>query len=77
MFIALIALFGSCQSGTDVTQILSNQDTKKAIMNSIADDSNLSVEMMETMMNGKMMMHKNMGGNMDMKGMNNMDVINH
>ena len=56
LFIALIALFASCQSGTDVTKILSNQNTKKAIMDTIANDSNLSVEMMETMMNGKMMM---------------------
>jgi len=55
LFIALIALFASCQSGTNVTQILSNQGTKKAIMDSIANDSNLSVEMMETMMNGKIM----------------------
>ena len=55
LFIALIALFASCQSGTNVTQILSNQDTKKAIMDSIANDSTLSVEMMETIMNGKMM----------------------
>ena len=65
LFIALIALFASCQSGTDATKILSNQDTKKAIMNSIANDSNLSVEMMETMMNGKMMM-QNQGTMMKM-----------
>ena len=56
LFIALIALFASCQPSTDVTKILSNQDTKKAIMDTIANDSNLSAEMMETMMNGKMMM---------------------
>jgi len=56
LFIALIALFASCQPSTDVTKILSNQDTKKAIMDIIANDSNLSVEMMEAMMNGKMMM---------------------
>jgi len=65
LFIALLALFASCQSGTDATKILSNQDTKKAIMNSIANDSNLSVEMMETMMNGKMMM-QNQGTMMKM-----------
>src|SRR5665647_816798 len=42
-----------------VPKILSNQDTKKAIMDTIANDSNLSVEMMEAMMNNensKMMM---------------------
>ncbi len=59
--IALITLFSSCQSGTDVKQILSNQDTRKDIMNSIAADHNMSVEMMAAMMNnehGKMMMHE-------------------
>ena len=59
LFIALIALFVSCQSGTDVNKILSNPETKKAIIDKIANDSNLSKEMMETMMNnenGKMMM---------------------
>src|SRR5665647_1514874 len=57
--IALVAIFASCQSSTDVNKILSNQDTKKAIIDKIANDSNLSTEMMETMMNsnnGKMMM---------------------
>jgi hypothetical protein len=62
LFIALVALFASCQSGTDITKILANQETKKAIMDTIANDSNLSGEMMETMMNsekGKMMMMEN------------------
>ena len=57
---ALITLFSSCQSGTDVKQILSNQDTRKDIMNSIAADHSMSVEMMAAMMNGehgKMIMH--------------------
>jgi len=59
LFIALVALFASCQSKTDVPKILADQDTKKAIMETIANDSNLSKEMMETMMNSensKMMM---------------------
>lgn len=62
LFIALVALFASCQSGTDVNKILSNQETKKAIIDKIANDSNLSKEMMETMMNSencKMMMKGN------------------
>ena len=62
LFIALIALFASCQTGTDINKILSNQETKKAIMDTIANDNNLSVEMMETMMNfdnSKMMMMRN------------------
>src|SRR5665648_924228 len=108
LFIALIALFASCQPSTDVTKILSNQDTKKAIMDTIANDSNLSVEMMEnnpammqSMMNGMMetfkgdtammssmssfmlknpqmmnMIHKNMGADFGMKGMNHMEGMN-
>jgi len=62
LYIAIIALFASCQTGTDVNKILSNQDTKMAIMDTIANDRNLSVEMMETMMNfdnSKMMLMRN------------------
>ena len=62
LFIAFVAVFASCQSSTDVKQIFSNQDTKKAIMDTIANDSNLSIEMMEAMMNNensKMMMMEN------------------
>ena len=62
LLIALIALFASCQSNTNVNKILANQDTKKAIMDTIANDSNLSVDMMEVMMNNensKMMMMGN------------------
>lgn len=62
LIIALVALFASCQTGTDVNKILSNQDTKKAIIDTIANDSNLSIEMMEAMMNNensKMMMKGN------------------
>ena len=50
--IALITLFASCQSSTDVSQTLSKPDTRKEIMNKIADDSTMSKEMMMTMMNG-------------------------
>jgi len=53
LLIALIALFASCQSSTDVSKILSNQDTKKAIMDTIANDNKLSIEMMETIMNNE------------------------
>ena len=67
MLIAFVALFASCQSNRNVNKILSNQDTKKAIMDTIANNSNLSKEMMETMMNSKkskiMML-----GNANMKG---------
>jgi len=66
ILIAFVALFASCQSN-NVNKILSNQDTKKAIMDTIANNSNLSKEMMETLMNSKnskMMML----GNANMKG---------
>jgi len=62
LIIAIVALFASCQTGIDVNKILSNQDSKMAIMDTIANDSNLSTEMMEAMMNnenGKMMMMGN------------------
>ncbi len=62
LIIALVALLASCQTRTDVNKILSNQDTKKAIIDTIANDSNLSIEMMEAMMNnenGKMMLMGN------------------
>ena len=53
LFIAFVAVFASCQSGTDVNQILSNQNTKSAVMDSIANDSNLSTEMLGLMLNGR------------------------
>jgi len=62
---AVITLFASCQSGTDVKQVLSKQETRQEIMKTIANDSTMSVEMMQTMMltenHGNMM--KIMGGN--------------
>ena len=53
--ILLAVLFASCQSGKDGKQILSNSDTRKDIMNTIANDSTMHMEMMTAMMNGKMM----------------------
>lgn len=67
--IALIALFASCQSAPTPTQILSNKETRKAIMDSIANDSEMMNEMMEAMMvseNGKTMMMGNEKMNMTM-----------
>jgi len=58
--IGLITLLASCQSKTDIKQVLSKQDTRKEMMNSIASDTAMSREMMEAMMNssnGKAMMH--------------------
>jgi hypothetical protein len=51
--IVLATLFTSCQPGTDARQILSNADTRKDIMNTITNDSNMHQEMMTAMMNGK------------------------
>ena len=59
MIIAFFALIASCQSSPDVNKILSNPVTKKTIIDKIADDSNLSKEMIDALMNnnnGKMMM---------------------
>jgi len=62
LLFALLALFASCQSHTDVKQILSNQDTRMEIMDTIANNGNMSKEMMEAMMNSntaKMMIQGN------------------
>ena len=62
MVIVLITLFASCQPSTDVKQILSNSDTRKAIIDTISNDSIMSREMMVALMNGrngKMLMMEN------------------
>ena len=75
MVIVLIspALYASGQTNPDINQILSKSDSRKKIMTTIANDSTMSKEMKEAMMNsgnGKMMMHGNMSmmmhGNMSM-----------
>lgn len=67
--VGFVALFSSCLPGSDTKQILSKQETRKAIMDSIANDSSMSHEMMTAMMNsnnGKMMMQGNEKMNMMM-----------
>ena len=57
--IALITLFASCQSAK---QILSKSDSRTEIITAIANDPDMSKEMMEAIMNsknGKMMMQGN------------------
>lgn len=57
---ALLSLFASCNSSSSQTRVLSNQETRKEIMGTIANDSTMSKEMIETMMNnenGSMMMY--------------------
>ena len=53
LLVALIIFFASCQSGTDVNQMLSKTETRMEMMNKIADDSTMSKEMMGAMMNSK------------------------
>lgn len=60
---ALLSLFASCQSSSSQTPVLSNQETRKEIMHTIANDSTMSEQMIATMMmskNGKMMQHRMM-----------------
>ena len=57
--IALITLFASCQS---TKQILSKSDSRNEIITAIANDPDMSKEMMKALMNsknGKMMMQEN------------------
>jgi hypothetical protein len=51
--IALIILFASCQSGTDIKQVLSKSDMRKEIMDTIANNSDMSKEVMMRMMNSQ------------------------
>lgn len=53
LVITLITLFSSCQSSTDIKQVLAKQETRREIMDTIANNSNMSKEMIETMMNSK------------------------
>ena len=48
--IALVTVLASCQSGTDTKQILSKSETRKEMMDKIANDSSMSKEMMGAMM---------------------------
>lgn len=61
--ISLTTLFVACQqSNTNVKQMLSNLETRKEIIDSIANDNSMHKEMMEAMMAGKhskMMMMEN------------------
>ncbi len=59
--ITLIAVFSSCQSSPDVKEVLSKPETRNMIMDSIANNSTMSMEMMESMMKSK-------SGNMMMQG---------
>ncbi len=67
--IALVIAFTSCQSSPDASQALSNPETRKAMMENIANDSSMSTEMMDAMMsgnNGKMIMMQHHNSMMQM-----------
>jgi hypothetical protein len=69
ILIVAVTFFASCQSGSDVRQILSQQDSRMAVIDSIANDSSMSKEMIGAMINsnnGKMMMQGNEKMNMMM-----------
>lgn len=66
---AFAGLFASCQSGTDVNMMLSKPETRKVAMDTIANDSSMSAEMMTALMNsknGKMTMMGNHKAMMEM-----------
>jgi hypothetical protein len=76
LLFALVTMLASCQTGADVNKILSDQDTKMKIMNTIANDSMLSTEMIEAMINNengnRMMMHN---GNRNTMMMQNQEAM--
>lgn len=76
MVITLIALFAACQSPADMKQLLSKSETRKEIMDNIANDSTMAREMMEDMMSaniGKAMIQGNEKIKMTM--MDNQDMM--
>ncbi len=76
LMIALVSLFLSCQSTSDPKQVLSNKETRKQIIDTIANNSEMMKEMTESMMNsknGKMMIQGNEKMNMMM--MENHDMM--
>ena len=60
--IILLTLFVSCQTSAVIKRTLSKAETRKQMMATIANDADMSKEMMEAMMNsenGKMIMQEN------------------
>ena len=51
--IAFMALLVSCEQKTSTTNALSKSETRKEIMDSIANNNEMSMEMIEIMMNSK------------------------
>lgn len=63
---SIVSLFAACTTGSTVNQLLSNQETRAAIIDSIANDDKMSREMMTAMMNSKDSMRQHMGALMEM-----------
>jgi hypothetical protein len=62
----LVSLFAACTSNPTVNQLLANKETRAAIIDTIANDDKMSVEMMQAMMNNNDSMHRHMGAMMEM-----------
>jgi hypothetical protein len=80
LMLAFAGLFASCQSKTDLSKILSKPETRKVIMDTIANNSDMSAEMVKAFMssekgkltmmgNHKIMMEMMDGGPAMMKSM--------
>jgi hypothetical protein len=57
--ISLFTLFSACQPSTDIKQVLSKSETRMAMMDTIANNNEMSKEMMEAMMKSEMAMQGN------------------
>jgi hypothetical protein len=68
--LAFMASFASCQSSADPKQTLSDTASRKAIMETIANDASMSKEMLQAMMDRMQEMN---GNKMDMKKMEGMN----
>lgn len=64
--VSFVLLFAACSSNPTVNQLLANKETRVAIIDSIANDDKMSVEMMQAMINNKDSMHRHMGAIMEM-----------
>lgn len=59
--LCLVLLFAACTTGSTVNQLLSNNQTRAAIIDTIANDDKMSREMMTAMMNSRDSMRQHMG----------------
>jgi hypothetical protein len=62
----IVSFFAACTTGSTVNQLLSNNETRSAIIDTIANDDKMSREMMTAMMNSRDSMRQHMGVLMEM-----------